>query len=94
MKKIILILLLSLFLIGTAFAKYFDYVGKDIIILLHSQQTLRGVVENVIEIDICRQKDGFGNCVYSEYFYTLYVRTNEGIKVIDGNNIAEIKEIK
>ena len=95
MKKIILTLIFCLFLIGIVFANYFQYIGRNVMITCYSGHRYTGRVENVIEIQICKQKDAFDNCIYSDYYYTIYLRSNEsGMITIPGESIEQIREIK
>ena len=94
MKKVLLVLVFCLFLVGIAFSNYFEYVGRNVIITCYSGRRYTGRVENVIEIEICKQKDAFNNCIDSEYIYTIYLRSNEqGMIAIPGDSIEQIREI-
>jgi membrane protein YdbS with pleckstrin-like domain len=93
MKKIILVVMLCLFLIVNLFATdWYSYIGKKVQIHI-TTQTFIGVVRSVVDIEICKQKDAFGNCIYKEYIYTLYLETDKGVITIPCEAINLIEEI-
>lgn len=94
MKKLIslflIILLFASFLLAT---DWYYYIGKKV-----SVQTINntyvGKVTSILTMEICKQRDGFGNCIWKDIFYTMLLNENNVIKVIPCESIKQIEEIK
>lgn len=96
MKKIISILLvvISILLVVNLFAMdWYHYIGKRVRIEMTGNTIYIGVVRTIVDIEICKQKDAFGNCIYKEYFYTLYLEQKYDIISIPCESISKIEEL-
>jgi hypothetical protein len=95
MKKIILGLLISLFLVSNLFAvNWLHYLGKEVKVCTVSE-CYYGQVELIAEIEICREEEPLThNCLRSDIYYTMYLRLdNKSLKIIKCETIQRIEEL-
>jgi len=95
MKKLFLNIIFILFILPNLFGfSWYYFVGKKVDIKTISSEYV-GIVRDIIEIDICKQKDSAGNCILKEYYcnIVLYVVTGQ-IVCINCEHIVNIEEIK
>ena len=74
---------------------YYFFIGKQVKVCLISE-CYTGVVDDIIEIDICKQKEPLtGICIDKKEYYTMFLKQENGkIKSINCDLINSIEEIK
>jgi len=96
MKKSLLILLFTLFILSNCFSfeyNLYDYIGKKVMIF--TEQTIYiGIVEGVEDIRICQQHDNIGNCLVEKVYWTVFLRNGTDNIVLRSGDIIDVKEFE
>jgi len=95
MKKLLLMLLVSLFLTSNVFASnYREHLNKDVEVCV-VDNCYQGRVIDIIEATICVQREPLtGNCIQQENWYTMILRTKNKLVLIACERIESIRELE
>ena len=94
-RKILIFLILNLCIISNVFSfDLYSFIGKNVNVCT-VDKCYTGKVDDVITIEVCKQKDLSGNCIYKEYRDILFLREfNGNIMSLNENSINKLEEIK
>jgi len=92
-KIILLFILTFLFIWSILPQDWYEYIGKKVYVEVWGNYGYKGIVNDVIKIDICIGKDDLGNCIFNEERYTMFLEVKEKIKILKCEDIIKIEEI-
>jgi hypothetical protein len=93
-KLIILFLATFLFVWSILPQDYYQYIGKKVYVEIFNYYGYEGIVDDVIKIEECFDKDGFGNCLFKRERYTMFLDIKGRIKIIRCEDITKIEDVK
>lgn len=94
MKRLLLISLLFLCLLGWTRADYYSFLHKRVEIITIDQISYIGVVDDIRDDFVCFQRNAFGTCTEYYEFISLFLNQGKQTKLIRAEAIVSIKEIQ